>query len=100
MRFGGELVRIVSPGAAHAPDNVVVLLPARGVVFGGCMIKASDAAGFLGHADLDHWEQAVETVRALGARVVIPGHGAVGGAELYDRTIRVVRRERAARARP
>ncbi len=100
MGFGAERVRIVSPGPAHAPDNVVVWMPARGVVFGGCMIKSSDAAGFIGHADLEHWEEAVETVRALGARVVIPGHGAVGGPELYDLTIRVVRRELAARMRP
>lgn len=97
LDFGGEQVRVVDPGPAHAPDNVVVHFPARGVVFGGCMIKSSASPGFLGHADLEHWPAAVEAVRALGARTVIPGHGAVGGSELFDLTLRVVRAAKAER---
>lgn len=95
LRFGAEEVRVVYPGAAHSPDNVVVFFPSRGVLFGGCMIKGSASVGFIGDADLDHWESAVDSVRALGAKIVIPGHGPVGGAELFDLTTSVVRTARA-----
>ncbi len=95
FQLGGEEVRVVYPGPAHTADNVVVFFPARGVLFGGCMIKGSPTVGFIGHADLERWESSVEVVRALGARIVIPGHGPVGGAELFDLTTSVVRRARA-----
>jgi glyoxylase-like metal-dependent hydrolase (beta-lactamase superfamily II) len=95
LTFGGEQVRVVYPGAAHSPDNVVVFFPSRGVLFGGCMIKGSASVGFIGHADLENWESAVDVVRGLGARVVIPGHGPVGGPELFDLTSSVVRKARA-----
>lgn len=95
LTFGAEEVRVVYPGAGHSPDNVVVFLPSRGVLFGGCLIKGSKAVGYIGHADLDHWEAAVDTVRALGAKIVIPGHGPVGGPELFDLTASVVRSAKA-----
>ena len=91
LAFGGEEVRVIYPGPAHAPDNVLVFFRSRGILFGGCMIKASRSIGYVGHADLDHWESAVEVARGLGARVVIPGHGGVSGPDLFDLTIAVVR---------
>jgi hypothetical protein len=61
------------------------------------MIKGSASVGYIGHADLEHWEAAVDNVRGHGARIVIPGHGPVGGAELLDLTTSVVRKARAHR---
>jgi metallo-beta-lactamase class B len=95
LRFGDEEVRVVYPGPGHSPDNVVVFFPARGILFGGCMIKGSASVGFIGDADLEHWESAVDVARGLGARVVIPGHGPVGGPELFELTTSVVRNARA-----
>ena len=92
--FGGEEVRAIWPGAAHSPDNLAVWFPSRKLLFGGCMIKSSRFAGYLGDADLGHWEAAVDQLRPLGAKVVIPGHGAIGGPELYDLTAEVVRAAR------
>lgn len=42
---GGEAVHVIYPGPAHSPDNVVVHFPARGILFGGCMIKTGGAIG-------------------------------------------------------
>lgn len=93
LRFGRELVRVLYPGPAHAPDIVVVHLPARDLVFGGCMVKSGPSIGYLGDADLAAWEPALGVVRRLGARVVVPGHGPVGGPELLDHTAALVRAE-------
>jgi metallo-beta-lactamase class B len=95
LTFGGESLRVIYPGPAHAPDNVIVFFPARNLLFGGCMIKSSRSIGFIGHADLEHWEAAVEVARTLKPSVVIPGHGAVGGPELLDVTVGLVRAARA-----
>lgn len=52
-------LRIYYPGGAHTRDNITVGLPAQGIAFGGCMIKASDAAtlGNLADADLKAYAQ-------------------------------------------
>jgi glyoxylase-like metal-dependent hydrolase (beta-lactamase superfamily II) len=97
LRFGDAEVRVIEPGAAHSADNVLVWFPSIGVLFGGCMIKGFRSVGFIGHADLDHWEAAVDVARRTNPRHVVPGHGAVGGAELFDLTVDVVRGARSSR---
>lgn len=89
--IGGEEVRVVYPGPAHSPDNVVVHFPRRRLLFGGCMIRSDRSIGYKGDADLGHWEAAVRSVQGLAADVVIPGHGAPGGPELFALTIDTVR---------
>jgi glyoxylase-like metal-dependent hydrolase (beta-lactamase superfamily II) len=97
LTIAGEPVRVSHPGPAHSPDNVVVHFPRRTLLFGGCMIKTGDSIGYLGDADLDRWEAAVRALEPMNARVVVPGHGATGGAELLQNTIALVRAARAAR---
>ena len=94
LTFGDEVVRVIYPGPAHSPDNVVVHFPSRDLLFGGCMIKAGKSIGNVLDADLEHWEAAVHALEPLGASVVVPGHGLVGGRELLQNTIDVVRANR------
>lgn len=86
------------PGAAHAPDNLVVWLPSEGVLFGTCMIRelAGTSVGNLSDASLTTWEGAVNAVRARvpSPRIVVPGHGEPGDAALLDHTIALVRAAR------
>jgi metallo-beta-lactamase class B len=89
--IGGEAVHVIYPGPAHSPDNVVVHFPARRLLFGGCMIKTGDAIGNTADADLGHWEAAVRSLEPLGSRIIVPGHGPVGGPELFQNTVAVVR---------
>lgn len=86
-----EEVRVLFPGPAHAPDNVVVWFPARRLLFGGCMVKTGDAIGYLGDSNLERWEAALKVLQTLEPEVVVPGHGAPGGPELLDNTVRLVR---------
>lgn len=98
LRFGGESLHVFHPGAAHSPDNVVVHFPAQQVLFGGCMIRAATAGiGYTGDADVAGWAAAAEAVKALGPRVVIPGHGEPGGIELIQHTVHVARAAQDAR---
>lgn len=79
------------PGPAHTPDNLVVWLPAARVLFGGCMIRSAAATTLGNTADgvVDAWPASVARVQArygAMARIVVPGHGDVGGVELLEHT--------------
>ena len=95
LAFGGERVEVSFPGAAHSQDNVVVSVPSRGLLFGGCMLKLGDSLGYLGDASVETWGAALTKLEALGATVVVPGHGAPGGPEIIANTQRLVRAARA-----
>jgi glyoxylase-like metal-dependent hydrolase (beta-lactamase superfamily II) len=89
FKFKDESVEVIFPGPAHSPDNVVVYLPQRQVMFGGCMIRAADAPdlGFLGSANVDKWEDSARALLQYPVKIVIPGHGAAGGPELIQHTV-------------
>jgi metallo-beta-lactamase class B len=88
----GEPIHIVSPGAAHSPDNIAVYLPNRGLLFGGCMVAARDHIGNVVDADLESWPRAIERLRELHARVIVPGHGERTDPELLDHTLELLTR--------
>ena len=87
-------VEVFYAGAGHTLDNHVVWLPEERILFGGCLIRslASSGLGFVGQADLDEWPSTVQKLveRYSPISIVIPGHGAVGSAELLDRTLELL----------
>jgi peptidoglycan/xylan/chitin deacetylase (PgdA/CDA1 family)/glyoxylase-like metal-dependent hydrolase (beta-lactamase superfamily II) len=87
ITFGREEVHILHPGAAHSADNVVVHFVHRDLVYGGCMIAARDNIGNVQDADLDAWPDAIARVRALGASILVPGHGDRREPALLDHTL-------------
>ena len=87
-------VEVFYPGAAHAPDNLVVYVPQARVLFGGCAVHEASrqSAGNVSDADLGEWPASIRRVQARypQAEIVIPGHGVPGGLELLDHTIALV----------
>lgn len=79
-------------GQGHTRDNVVAYVPSDQVLFGGCLIKELGAGlGFLGDANTATWSETVSKVKSNfpQIRIVIPGHGKIGGEDLLDFTIRM-----------
>lgn len=91
LTIGGVVIELYFPGAGHAPDNIVVYLPASKILFGGCMIRSAEskALGNLADADRASWPKAVQATvsRFPEVTMVVPGHGAVGGPELLAHTL-------------
>lgn len=89
VQFGP--VELFYPGPGHAPDNLMVWVPSQRVLFGGCAVRAaaSDSLGGIADANMTAWPEAIRQARAryAKAKVVIPGHGEVGGPELLDHTL-------------
>lgn len=88
--FGEEKVVLIYPGPGHSPDNVVAYMPDRKVLYGTCMIRPGQALGNLGDANLIEWATSVKRIEKLDAKIVIPGHGPIGGHELITNTIEAV----------
>jgi metallo-beta-lactamase class B len=88
-------VEVFFPGAGHAPDNVVVWHRESGVLFGGCFVKDAQAKnlGNVEDADVAAWPASLERTRERfsAARVVVPGHGPIGGMELLTHTQTLLR---------
>jgi peptidoglycan/xylan/chitin deacetylase (PgdA/CDA1 family) len=90
------------PGAGHSPENLVVWLPDRRVLFGGCLLRAWESRG-LGNvedANLDAWGPTLRAVRDRypNAQMVVPSHGDVGGPQILDHSLALVEIGLAARA--
>jgi metallo-beta-lactamase class B len=102
---GGRPVELFYPGPAHTRDNTVAFLADSAVLFGGCMIRGVEQ-GNLGNtddSDICRWPQSVEAVigrYGKAAKIVVPGHGEVGDAELLAHTRTLARAEAAKSCHP
>jgi metallo-beta-lactamase class B len=89
-------LQLFYPGPGHTRDNVVVYLPGEHILVGGCLVKADTTTtlGNVADADLSQWAETADRVRRRypSARLVIPGHGRVGGEEALTSTAALVRR--------
>jgi glyoxylase-like metal-dependent hydrolase (beta-lactamase superfamily II) len=100
LSTGSEAVEVAFLGPSHSADSLVVWLPARRVLYGGCAVKAAGwtGLGFTGDADLDRWPEALRLMAAFDPAMVIPGHGPPGGPELLAHTLELLQHQAAAGA--
>lgn len=90
LDLGGRQVELRTWGTAHSPGDQVVHLPREGIVFAGDlleermfpiiplfppMIEASDM-------DIARWEVVLTDILRMNPRLIVPGHGNLGGAEI------------------
>lgn len=77
-------------GGGHSLDNIVVWLPSEQILFGGCMVKDIHATtlGNTADGDVVAWPETIGKVQEMfpSAKIVIPGHGDIGGPELLEHT--------------
>lgn len=66
------LLRPVGP--SHTPEDLVVYLPSRGLLFAGDLLFRGRIP-FVGQADSGGWIRALDRLLALNPRLVVPGHG-------------------------
>ncbi len=85
LRTGGPRVELFDVGPAHTAHDVVAWVPERTVLFTGDVVW-SGVTPYVLMGSVTGSLRALERLRALGPRVVVPGHGPVGGPELLDFT--------------
>lgn len=97
--LGGHTLQLWHPpGPAHTAGDLVIWLPDAGVLFAGDLL-IEDGISMVVDGRSAVLLAALDSVRAFGARTVVPGHGAVqtdGAAALLDSTqayLRTLRRD-------
>jgi len=92
--FYGEPIECRYFGAGHTFDNITVWLPSEKILLGGCLVKSANSPnlGNLSDAVVDDWETTIREVKTKypDAKIIVPGHGALGGPELLSHTIYLV----------
>jgi glyoxylase-like metal-dependent hydrolase (beta-lactamase superfamily II) len=83
LDLGDRVVELRQHGDGHTRGDQLVVLPAERVVFAGDLVEERFFAILPdGDADGDVWIRRLEEMERLDPKVVVPGHGAVGGPEL------------------
>jgi glyoxylase-like metal-dependent hydrolase (beta-lactamase superfamily II) len=72
--LGGQRFEVHHLGPAHSPEDVIVVVPREGVVFGGDILTAGRIP-FVGEADSKRWLERIDRLLELRPRIVITGHG-------------------------
>ncbi|WP_407069693.1 MBL fold metallo-hydrolase [Leptothrix ochracea] len=76
LKIGSTELVIKHVGPAHTPEDLVVYMPAAGVLFAGDLVFRGRVP-FVGQANSRRWIDALDKLLAFDARIVVPGHGAI-----------------------
>lgn len=85
VHVGAIEVELVHTGG-HCADQTMVHIPSRRLLLASDNVFNGKQA-FTGHGDIVTWIEALRWARSLDPQLVVPGHGANGGAELLDAQI-------------
>lgn len=72
--YGGRPFRLISGGAAHSPDDTMLLVEDVGVLFAGDLYFTGRLPFVVG-SNTHEWLKALDVIEALKPKVVVPGHG-------------------------
>jgi glyoxylase-like metal-dependent hydrolase (beta-lactamase superfamily II) len=76
LRVGTLEVQIRHAGPAHTPEDLVVYVSSRGVLFAGDMVFRGRIP-FVGQSDSRQWIESLSRLIEFKPKIVVPGHGAV-----------------------
>lgn len=74
LTVGGVVFQIQPVGPSHTPEDVVVFVPAKKLLFAGDLVFRGRIP-YVGGADSRQWIKALDTLLALDAAIIVPGHG-------------------------
>ena len=75
LNIGGIEFRVSRVGPAHAPEDLMVYIPSKKVLFAGDLVFRGRIP-FVGNADSKGWLVALDEIEKLKPKIIIPGHGA------------------------
>lgn len=76
LESGQFRFRVVHAGPAHSPDDSLMMVQPAGVLFSGDIIQHGRVP-YLASSEVDtgNWMQAIDKVREMKPKILIPGHG-------------------------
>jgi glyoxylase-like metal-dependent hydrolase (beta-lactamase superfamily II) len=70
---GAREIVIMHPGPAHTAGDLVVWLPKEKILATGDMLQPN--LPYMGDGFISRWADALDSLKALGPTVILPGHG-------------------------
>lgn len=70
---GGRDIVIFNPGPSHTAGDLVVWLPKEKILVTGDMLQPN--VPYMGDGFMNHWADALDSLKALGPTTILPGHG-------------------------
>ncbi len=83
LTVGGVRFQIKPMGPAHTPEDLVVYLPQKKVLYAGDLVFRNRLP-FVGQADSGRWIDALDTLLAFDTVAIVPGHGPVSSQARAD----------------
>jgi len=85
LHLGGKDIRLLYLGRGHARGDIVMYLPEEGIVFCSELFFNRVFPGLRTGFSAD-WIATIDRIKAVGARLIVPGHGDLADADtLRDR---------------
>lgn len=82
-------------GAGHTKDNIVIWFPRERILYGGCLIKSTEASelGFTGEANLKEWPKTLNKLkqRYPNPSYIITGHDNWRDMKSIDHTLELLK---------
>jgi glyoxylase-like metal-dependent hydrolase (beta-lactamase superfamily II)/rhodanese-related sulfurtransferase len=75
LELGGTRIELLHLGPAHSPGDISVWLPEQNLVIAGDIAFHQRLLPVFEDTDTAAWIETWETFAALGAEIVVPGHG-------------------------
>lgn len=72
--LGGIAFEVDYFGPAHSPEDLIVAIPAEGVIFSGDIIF-SGRIPYVAEADSKRWLERIDRLLAMKPRILVTGHG-------------------------
>jgi glyoxylase-like metal-dependent hydrolase (beta-lactamase superfamily II) len=87
---GGRAVELHHLGRGHTDNDIVLTVPAAGVLFAGDLLE-NGAAPYFGDGYPLDWPATIEALIGLGATTIAPGHGEVADRAFAERSLEEIR---------
>jgi len=83
LQLGGLDFLVQPAGPAHTPEDLIVWVPQRSLLFAGDIVFRGRIP-FVGQADSGQWIAALEKLLAFDPVIILPGHGPVSNSARVD----------------
>jgi metallo-beta-lactamase class B len=94
--IGGIKMRIFFAGEGHTPDNIVVWFPQTKLLYGGCLIKSTEATsiGNIADANLKAYPHTLKKLQQVfpNPRYIIPGHEGWKNTKSIEHTLALLKK--------
>ena len=95
FHIGNHTIQTYYAGAGHTKDNIVVWFPEAKLLYGGCLIKSTEAKdmGNVREADLKEWPKSLIRLKEKfpNPKFVIPGHQSWKNINSIDHSLKLLK---------